>query len=182
MQNTLLPLMLQCAMWSLMAIGGNTVALGDIHRYTVTDMRWVSDAQFVAFFALSQALPGPNGMFLVFIGQQVAGVPGALVALVAKLLPCSALTWFGAGWLEKHSATPWVQLTKRALLPVSIGLILAASYILISSLEQSHLSLLLTGASALIVFFTRLNAIWLIGAGVALGLLSASLGMHGFGG
>lgn len=180
MQIVLLQLMLQCALWSLMAIGGNTVALGDIHRYAVTDMRWISDAQFVSFFALSQALPGPNGMFLVFIGQHVAGVPGALVALAAKLLPCSALTWFGAGWLEKHTTTPWVQMTKRALVPVSIGLILAASYIMISSLEQSRLSLLLTVISALIVCFSKLNAIWLILAGVGLGLLSAGLGMHWF--
>lgn len=180
MQNVLLQLMLQCGLWSLMAIGGNTVALGDIHRYAVTDMRWVSDTQFVAFFALSQALPGPNGMFLIFIGQHVAGIPGALVTLAAKLLPCSALTWFGAGWLEKHSATPWVQLTKRALMPVSIGLILAASYILISSLEQSRLSLLLLVLSALIVCFSKLNAIWLILSGVGLGLLSAGFDMNWF--
>lgn len=108
MQTVLLHLMIQCALWSLMAIGGNTVAIGDIHRYTVVDMRWITDAQFVAFFALSQALPGPNGMFLVFIGQQAAGLPGALVALMAKLVPCSVLTYVGAGWLERHTRTPWV--------------------------------------------------------------------------
>ncbi|WP_300724726.1 chromate transporter [Pseudomonas sp.] len=171
MQTVLFHLMLQCALWSLMAIGGNTVALGDIHRYVVTEMRWVSDTQFVAFFALSQALPGPNGMFLVFIGQQVAGVPGAFVALIAKLLPCSALTWFAAGWLEKHTATPWVQLTRRALLPVSIGLILAASYILIRSLRPDYLSLALILGSALVVMFSKLNPIWLILTGVMAGLM-----------
>ncbi|MGA8136011.1 MULTISPECIES: chromate transporter [Pseudomonas] len=180
MQTVLFHLMIQCALWSLMAIGGNTVALGDIHRYTVTRMNWISDAQFVAFFALSQALPGPNGMFLVFIGQQTAGLPGALVALTAKLLPCSMLTWFGAGWLEKHTETPWVQRIKRALLPISVGLILAASYILIRSMETSTLSLLLTLVSTAVVYFSRVNAIWLIIVGVALGLLSSALGTHWF--
>ncbi|MPQ65607.1 MULTISPECIES: chromate transporter [Pseudomonas] len=180
MQTVLFHLMIQCALWSLMAIGGNTVALGDIHRYTVTQMNWISDAQFVAFFALSQALPGPNGMFLVFIGQQTAGLPGALVALTAKLLPCSMLTWFGAGWLEKHTETPWVQRIKRALLPISVGLILAASYILIRSMETSTLSLLLTLVSAAVVYFSRVNAIWLILAGVGLGLLSSALGVGWF--
>ena len=38
MQSVLFHLMIQCALWSLMAIGGNTVALSDIHRYTVTDI------------------------------------------------------------------------------------------------------------------------------------------------
>ncbi|MDI2594703.1 chromate transporter [Pseudomonas sp. 681] len=180
MQSILLHLMIQCALWSLMSIGGNTVALSDIHRYTVTDMNWITDGQFVAFFALSQALPGPNGMFLVFIGQQAAGVPGAMVALLAKLLPCSVLTYVGAGWLQRHSETPWVQRVKRSLVPISIGLILAASYILIRSLETSAPSVLLTLASAAVVYFSRINAIWLIIFGTALGLLSAWLGAGWF--
>lgn len=45
MQPVLFHLVLQCGLWSLMAIGGNTVALGDIHRYTVAEMRWLNDAQ-----------------------------------------------------------------------------------------------------------------------------------------
>jgi len=175
MQNVLLHLMLQCALWSLMAIGGNTVALSDIHRYTVNEMNWISDAQFVAFFALSQALPGPNGMFLVFIGQQAAGFPGAMVALFAKLLPCSVLTWFGAGWLEKHAETPWVKRVRHSLVPVSVGLILAASYILIKSLENTTLSLTLTLISAAVMYFSKVNPIWLIATGVVLGLISSSL-------
>ncbi|WP_460149796.1 chromate transporter [Pseudomonas sp. S3_A03] len=180
MQGTLLHLMLQCALWSLMSIGGNMVALGDIHRYSVNDMNWLTDAQFVAFFALSQALPGPNGMLLVFIGQQAAGLPGAAVALLAKLVPCSILTYVGAGWLEKHTATAWVQRVKRSLLPVSIGLILAASYILVNSLGTNTTRLVLTLASAAVVYYTRLNAIWLIIFGVGLGMGSAWLGVNGF--
>ena len=180
MQTVLLHLMIQCALWSLMAIGGNTVAIGDIHRYTVVDMHWITDAQFVAFFALSQALPGPNGMFLVFIGQQAAGLPGALVALLAKLVPCSVLAYLGAGWLERHTRTPWVQRVKRSLLPISIGLILASTYILMNSLENNATSLVLTLASAAVVYYTRLNAIWLIILGVVLGLCSAWLGVNWF--
>lgn len=180
MQGALYPLMIQCALWSLMSIGGNMVAIGDIHRYSVTDMHWLTDAQFVAFFALSQALPGPNGMLLVFIGQQAAGLPGALVALLAKLVPCSVLTYVGAGWLEKHTRTPWVQRVKRSLLPISIGLILAATYILMNSLESNVTSVVLTLASAAVVYYTRLNAIWLIVLGVGLGLASSWLGVHAF--
>lgn len=180
MQTVLLHLMIQCALWSLMSIGGNTVAISDIHRYTVVDMHWITDAQFVAFFALSQALPGPNGMFLVFIGQQAAGLPGALVALTAKLVPCSVLTYVGAGWLERHTRTPWVQRVKRSLLPLSIGLILSSTYILMNSLENNATSLVLTLASAAVVYYTRLNAIWLIILGVVIGLCSSWLGASWF--
>ena len=72
-------------------------------------------------------------------------------------------------------------MTKRALVPVSIGLILAASYILIGSLELNRLSLLLTTVSALVVVFSKLNPLWLIAIGVGLGLLSAQSGAYWFG-
>ncbi|NWE37618.1 chromate transporter, partial [Pseudomonas gingeri] len=45
MQSALFHLMIQCALWSLMSIGGNMVAVSDIHRYSVTDMNWLTDAQ-----------------------------------------------------------------------------------------------------------------------------------------
>lgn len=180
MQNALLQLALHCALWSLLAIGGNSVAISDIHRYSVMEAGWVTDAQFVAFFAMAQALPGPNGMFLVFIGQQVAGIPGAMTVMVAKLLPCSLLTYFGAAWLERQAHRPWVQRTRRALLPVSLGLILAASFVLIKGLENSFLQVLLLVLSSAVVYFSKINAIWLVLGGVALGLGSSLSGYNWF--
>jgi chromate transporter len=180
MQSVLLQLMFNCALWSLMAIGGNSVAISDIHRYAVLQAHWVTDAQFVAFFAMAQALPGPNGMFLVFIGQEAAGIPGALTVMVAKLLPCSVLTYYGAAWLERQAHRQWVQRVKRSLLPVTIGLILAASSVLIKSMEHGWLQVVLTLITAAIIYLTRINAIWLILIGTALGLTSGLLGADWF--
>jgi len=73
-----------------------------------------------------------------------------------------------------------VQRVKRSLLPISIGLILAASYILMNSLQSNVTSLVLTLGSAAVVYYTRVNAIWLIVLGVLLGLCSAWLGVNGF--
>ncbi|MGV8918559.1 MAG: chromate transporter [Pseudomonas sp.] len=180
MQGVLLQLMFNCALWSMMAIGGNSVAISDIHRFAVIEAHWVSDAQFVAFFAMAQALPGPNGMFLVFIGQQAAGIPGAMAVMVAKLLPCSMLTYYGGAWLERQSHRQWVQRVKRSLLPVTIGLILAASFVLIRSMESGWAQVALTVISAAIIYFTRINAIWLILVGAGFGLASGLLGAGWF--
>jgi chromate transporter len=95
-------------------------------------------------------------------------------------VPCSVLTYVGAGWLERHTRTPWVQRVKRSLLPLSIGLILASTYILMNSLENNATSLVLTLASAAVVYYTRLNAIWLIILGVVIGLCSSWLGASWF--
>lgn len=180
MQTVLLQLLFNCALWSLMAIGGNSVAISDIHRYAVTEAHWVTDPQFVAFFAMAQALPGPNGMFLVFIGQQAAGVPGALTVMIARLLPCSMTTYYGAAWLERQAHRAWVQRVKRSLLPVTIGLIMAATSVLIKSMENGWAQVSLTLLSGAVIYFTRLNAMWLILIGVALGLTSGLLGADWF--
>lgn len=63
---------------------------------------------------------------------------------------------------------------------MSIGLILASTYILMNSLENNATSLVLTLASAAVVYYTRLNAIWLIILGVVIGLCSSWLGASWF--
>jgi chromate transporter len=161
------------ALWSVLSIGGNTVALSDVYRYAVTSMHWLTGPQFVAFFAISQALPGPNGMALVLIGQQAAGLPGALTALVAKLVPSSLIAYAGAGWYERHQRVPWVQTAKAALIPLTVGLLLAATFVLARAVDIKASRLLLTAISGLVITRTRINPLWLIGAGTALGLLSA---------
>jgi chromate transporter len=161
------------AMWSVLAIGGNTVALSDVYRYAVTGMHWLTGTQFVAFFAISQALPGPNGMALVLIGQQAAGLPGALTALIAKLVPSSLIAYGGATWYERHRHVPWVQTAKAALIPLTVGLLLAATFVIARQVDVKLSRLVLTAVAAMVIFRTRTNPLWLIVAGTALGVVSA---------
>jgi len=173
-------LLIHNAIWSVLSIGGNTVALSDVYHYAVTSMHWLTGPQFVAFFAISQALPGPNGMALVLIGQQAAGLPGALTALVAKLVPSSLIAYAGATWYERHLHVPWVRTAKAALIPVTVGLLLAATFVLAQAVDVKLSRVLLTAIAALVIYRTRTNPVWLIGAGAALGGLSAATHAHLF--
>lgn len=174
--STLVKLGSYCALWSVLAVGGNTVALSDIHRATVEVERWLTDAQFVALFALAQAAPGPNGMALVLIGLQAAGLPGAFTALVAKLAPSSLIAFHGGAWFDRRRGVPWVAAVRRGLAPVTVGLILAASFVLARAADTNALRAALTAVGAAAVFRAGLNPLWLIGAAAALG------GMSGVGG
>ncbi len=162
-----------CALWSVLSIGGNTVALSDIFRYAVDLRHWLTSTQFVAFFAISQALPGPNGMALVLIGQQAAGLPGALVALVAKLVPSSLIAYTGASWYERNKDRDWVKTAKLGLVPVTVGLLLAATFVLAHAVDVKISRILLTFIAAMAVFLTKWNPIWLIIGSAALGVASA---------
>jgi chromate transporter len=137
----------------VLSIGGNTVALSDIDRYAVNTVHWLTGAQFVAFFAISQALPGPNGMALVLIGQQAAGLPGAITALIAKLVPTSLMAYSGAAWYERNHERVWVKRLRVALPPVTVGLLLAATFTLARQVDVKASRILMTAVAAAIVYW-----------------------------
>lgn len=176
MLHNIVSILWHCALWSVLSIGGNTVALSDIYRVSVETQHWLNPKQFVAFFAISQALPGPNGMALVLIGQKAAGLPGAFTALIAKLVPSSLIAYSGASWYESNQKRPMVQMVKAALIPVTVGLLLAATFVLAREVDTKPARIILTLGAALIIHRTKLNPVWLIVASAAAGLASVVTG------
>ncbi|MDR3522039.1 MAG: chromate transporter [Acidocella sp.] len=168
------------ALWSILSVGGMSVTLSDIFRYTVDDMHWITSAQFVAYFAISQALPGPNGMALILIGQKVAGLPGALVTLVSKLVPSSLMAYAGASWYESNQKTAYVKTAAAGLIPITVGLTLASSFVLTVAVDTKISRIILSVITAWVVYRYKSNPIWLIlGAGV-LGAISTATGINIF--
>ncbi|HEY1856797.1 chromate transporter [Acidocella sp.] len=172
MTATIGDLALHCILWSLLALGGNAAVLSAIQHYTVDVRHWLTGAQFVAFFALSQAAPGPNGMALVLIGQKAAGLLGALTALIATVVLSSILAYHGGAYLDRHGDVPWVKSIRQGFAPITVGLVLSGSFVLARTTDVSWPRLILTVISAIIIFRTKANPLWLIGLGAAFGLLS----------
>lgn len=78
--SPLLTIALRFAVLSLLAVGGVTSVLPEVHRVVVDVHGWLTDAEFTRMFALAQANPGPNMLIVTLIGWRVAGLPGALTA------------------------------------------------------------------------------------------------------
>ena len=59
-----------CLLISLMAIGGANAMVPEIHRYVIEQRGWMRGDEFAALFAIAQASPGPNVLFiaLLFMG------------------------------------------------------------------------------------------------------------------
>jgi chromate transporter len=123
---------------------------------------------------LSQAAPGPNVLIVSLIGWKVAGVAGAVVALVAMCGPSSVLTyWFTRTW-DRFRAAPLRLAIQRALAPVTVGLVLSSGYVLTRATDHSAVAYVITAATVLMTMTTRWHPLGLlaIAAGIgALGLL-----------
>src|SRR5262249_58282134 len=97
----------------------------EVKTLTVDVYHWVTFPELLHFYSLGQLSPGPNMMMVASIGAIVAGIPGALVALVAFFLPTGLLT-FAVGRLWMHLSTwRWRTAIETGLGSVSVGLVLA---------------------------------------------------------
>lgn len=173
---------------SLLAVGGAITTAPDMHRYLVDGQGWLSDEQFSASIALSQAAPGPNVLFVALLGWNVglnaAGGPaagltawwmalmGVLVSMSATLLPSSVLTYAATRWAHRNRELRSVRAFKAGMAPIVIALLVATGWLLSAAHDQPARDWplwLLTAASVLLVWKTRLHLLWLIAAGGCLG-------------
>jgi chromate transporter len=68
----------------IVAFGGGMSGL--FFREVVTNKNWMTEDEFLSGLAICQIIPGVNiANLTVYIGQQLRGVPGAIVALCALL-------------------------------------------------------------------------------------------------
>jgi chromate transporter len=155
---------------SLLAVGGVNSTVPQITYDVVTLRHWLTPAQFVQLYAISNAAPGPNVMISTVIGAHVAGIAGGLVATLAMILPAGALVIIVSKFWEKYRDARLRNIIQRALLPITAGLVLAAAGVLLRQADTDVLLAALSLVCAGLAWRTKLHPLWLLGGGLVLGL------------
>lgn len=158
------------ALLSSISFGGFPSVLPDVHNFVVVTHRWATDRQFADFFAIAQSVPGPNMILMMsLVGWQVWGLPGAVASAVATFAPPCAM-YFAAyrQWHRRHDA-PWQTVLRRGLVPVTIGIVIAGGAVMARAADAGWQAVLVTAASASLLLATRLNPLWILAGGAALG-------------
>jgi chromate transporter len=157
---------------SILAVGGGTAVLPEMKSEVVARHQWLSSDQFIDIYSLGQLTPGPNMLMVQIIGERVAGVPGALIAVLAFFVPAGLLTWATGRLWQRLAAWPWRQSIQRGLAPVAIGLMLAGT-VTIARIALADLRTVLIAAAVTGILLSRhVNPAYLI---LASGLLGAVL-------
>lgn len=154
---------------SVLAIGGAIAVAPEIHRFVVEERGWIDDGQFSAAVALAQAAPGPNLLFVPVIGHAIAGLPGALVTLAGILLPSTTLALVASRWGHQRRDTLGVRAFVAGMAPLTIGLLLAAGTVLAQPYVGKPSEWALIGAAVTLSVLTKVNPVWLIAGGAAVG-------------
>ena len=156
---------------SLTAVGGGILMLApDVHRYVVDVRHWLTGDQFAAAFAIAQAAPGPNMLFVTLVGLQVAGLAGALTATAAIALPTFCLTLAVVRFAPQRAPGRLGASFRNGVAPIAVGLLAAGGFVLARTADTGAIPILLTLATIGLAVFTKLNPVWLIALGALAGV------------
>ena len=161
----------------LQSFGGGMATLYLIQRTTVERYYWLTAAEFSRDWALCQAAPGINLLCMtILIGRKVAGLAGALVAMVGLLLPSVSITIVMIALYADLRNLPMIQAALHGIVPATVGLGLLlttnmARPLLKASQKESSVSLLvssfiLVGSAAAVVLWELPVIVVLLSAGV----------------
>ena len=166
----LLALTLHLAIVSSISFGGFPTVLPDVHAFVVTMHGWMTDQDFINIFAMAQAIPGPNMILMMgLIGWKVCGIAGAVAASTATFAPPCAVYFAAFRLMRRFQEAHWQRALRSALIPVTTGLIIASGVVMAQAAAVTWGGLAVTGAAAVVMLMTRLNPLWLLAAGGALG-------------
>lgn len=151
--------------------GGGMAVIALIEREVVRRREWLSLDQFLHGMALGQIL-GPFAVNTsLFVGYQMRGLPGALVAVVSFLTPSVALVIaLSAAYFRWHSL-PALQSALGALAPVVVALILAAAYTMGKPKIRGWGAGTVALAVLLVALFTKVNVVLVLGLAAAYGVV-----------
>ena len=184
-----LELHLHFCMLSLLAVGGALAIVPEMHRYLVNDLHLMTETAFSQSVTLAQIAPGPNILLVAVMGwniglQSAGGFEAGTVAiawglfmalglLTAAVLPSSLLSYFMVKWLQLHQHARGVRAFKAGMIPLVMGLMLSAGWLLqtASNPQTDWRLLLICGGCMVLVLKTRVHLLWLMLGGAVLGSL-----------
>lgn len=117
------------------AFGGSTQAL--IHRETVDKRGWLDEPAFLAGFAIAQVLPGANPVNLaLYIGLKLRGGLGAIVAVVAMIIPAFTII-MGMGFAYRQlSGMPVTHFVLGGVAAAGVGATLSVGFKVVSKMPR----------------------------------------------
>jgi chromate transporter len=180
--NDWLGLFAHYLMLSLMSVGGAISTTSEMHRYLVEQHHWLTQTQFNESIALAQAAPGPNVLFVALMGWHVgmnagsmgAALLGVAVTMFGIMIPSTALSYAATQWGHRNRDLLAVRAFKQGMAPVVIALLLSTSWILGSASRNAATDWplwLLTLASGILIWRTRIHLLWVLALGALAGAL-----------
>jgi chromate transporter len=153
-----------------LAVGGVSTVMPDMHRYVVDELGLVTSREFADLYALAQAAPGPNALWVTILGLHAAGGLGAIATTLGVLIPATTFSYFASLLHANHADSPLALAFRRGLAPMALGFMLASCWLLLLGVGHDWRSYALAFVALGVAMKTELNPLWLLAGGGVLGI------------
>ena len=146
-----LQLFLEFAKVSIFCVGGGFVIIPLLKAKYVGEYGWIDDKEALDMVAIAQSMPGIVAVnACIILGYRMAGLPGALTALLATVLPPLITLSVIARCYDAFASNPTVQLALKGMQCGATALILKVAIDLF--IKQMKTRLLLPMAIVIATF------------------------------
>jgi chromate transporter len=169
--GTTLQLLIAFARVGTLGFGGGPAMIPLIQE-EVLRHGWMTEEQFLDGLAAGYSLPGPIATKIaMYVGWEVAGLPGAIASVVGVAGPSLVLLAGLASVLAAYKDHPRVSGMLRGIRPVVLAILAAMVVGLGPRTITNWPSALIAGAALAVLLATKLHPAALIVAGGVLGAL-----------
>ena len=172
----------------LFSIGGGYAAMPLIQHQVVDIHPWLTMTQFADIMTIAEMTPGPIAINSAsFVGIQVAGLAGAIIATIGCILPSCVIVMVLAYIYYRFRGLTMVQGILAGLHPAVVAMIASAgiSLVILSFYGQrtlpddlsniSYISVFIFGVGLLILRKWKVNPIYVMVGSGAVGALLYSI-------
>ena len=160
---------------SLFAVGGAYSFLPLIESEVVKNRHWLDESEFLEVVGFTKMLPGAISIkFATYTGYKVAGVPGAIVANFANLLPPVLFVMLASLLYSRYKDIPFVKAGLEMVQYAVFAMIIAVAIQVVDKSQVFQLKYLLAIIiSFSLFFFTKTHPAFIILGDGALGMMLA---------
>lgn len=151
--------------------GSGYVLLAFLRADLVVRYGWLTDAQLLDAIAIGQVTPGPLFTTATFIGYQLGGVSGALLATLGIFLPSFIFVALSNPFVPRLRRSPWFGALLDGVNAASLGLMAAVSWQVGRASLVDWFTVLIALVSLVLLLRYKINSTWLIAGGALIGWL-----------
>ena len=176
--NIYIQLFIEFFTLGLFTFGGGYAMIGLLED-RMTRRGWLNSEEILDCIAVTQTLPGVIAVNMsLYVGYRMKGIKGALVSVFGIVLPSFVIIILIAMFMENFGENPYLKGALKGIRIATLGLIISAAIKLAAktfdkvkgSKADSAFSIVLFGASFLLISFLGVDAVWVILGGMILGI------------
>jgi chromate transporter len=156
--------------------GSGYVLLAFLRGDFVERLGWITQGQLLDAVSIGQVTPGPVFTTATFVGYLVAGLPGAVLATIGIFLPSFVFVGLLTRIVRRIRERAWSAAFLDGLNASALGLMAGVTWQLGRAALVDPLTVGLFAGALVALWRIRLNSVWLIAAGAAVGVARTLLG------